>query len=106
MSDVKVTDSCGYDDERFDESPLAKQTAELLGRENNRCRITPEMYFDIVPWVMENMEQPLADTSAIVLLSGAELPRSIRKSVIPERVRMNFSADTICIVMRRDTAII
>lgn len=70
MSDVKVTDSCGYDDERFDESPLAKQTAELLGRENNRCRITPEMYFDIVPWVMENMEQPLADASAIVFAIG------------------------------------
>ncbi len=72
MSDVKVTDSCGYDDERFDESPLAKKTAELLGRENNRCRITPEMYFDIVPWVMENMEQPLADASAIVFAIGCK----------------------------------
>ncbi|MBR1591405.1 MAG: asparagine synthetase B [Ruminococcus sp.] len=65
MSDVKVTDSCGYDDERFDESPLAKKTAEILGRENNRCLITPEAYFDIVPYVMYNMEQPLADASAI-----------------------------------------
>ena len=42
MSDVKVTDSCGYDDERFDESGLAKQTADILGCENNRCLITPE----------------------------------------------------------------
>lgn len=66
MSNAQVTDSCGYDDERFDESPLAAKTAEILGRENNRCLITPEMYFDIVPWVMENMEQPLADASAIV----------------------------------------
>lgn len=70
MSDVEVTDSCGYDDERFDESPLAKKTADLLGRRNNRCRITPEMYFDIVPYVMENMEQPLADASAIVFAIG------------------------------------
>lgn len=70
MSDVKVTDSCGYDDERFDESPLAKKTAEILGRENNRCRITPEMYFDIVPYVMYNMEQPLGDASAIVFTIG------------------------------------
>ncbi|MDE6849559.1 MAG: asparagine synthetase B [Ruminococcus sp.] len=66
MSDVKVTDSCGYDDERFDESGLAKQTADILGRENNRCLITPEAYFDIVPYVMYNMEQPLGDASAIV----------------------------------------
>jgi asparagine synthase (glutamine-hydrolysing) len=61
-----VTDSCGYDEERFDESGLAKQTADILGRKNNRCKITPEQYFDIVPYVMYNMEQPLGDASAIV----------------------------------------
>ena len=66
LSDAEVTDSCGYDDERFDESGLAKQTADLLGRKNNRCKITPEQYFDIVPYVMYNMEQPLGDASAIV----------------------------------------
>ena len=65
MSDVNVTDSCGYDDERFDESGLAKKTADILGRENNRCLITPEDYFNIVPYVMYNMEQPLGDASAI-----------------------------------------
>lgn len=65
MSDVKVTDSCGYDDERFDESVLAKKIADILKRENNRCLITPEDYFDIVPYVMYNMEQPLGDASAI-----------------------------------------
>ena len=66
MSDAQVTDSCGYDDERFDESGLAKKTADILGRKNNRCKITPEQYFDIVPYVMYNMEQPLGDASAIV----------------------------------------
>lgn len=65
VSDVKMTDSCGYEEERFDESGLAKQTADLLQRENSRCLITPEMYFDIVPYVMYEMEQPLADASAI-----------------------------------------
>ncbi len=65
MSDVQLSDSCGYDEERFDESGLAKQTADLLGRENRRCLVTPEEYFGIVPWVMEHMEQPLADASAI-----------------------------------------
>lgn len=65
MSDAKTSDSCGYDDERFDESGLAAETAKLLECENNRCLITPEQYFDIVPYVMYNMEQPLGDASAI-----------------------------------------
>lgn len=65
MSDVKYTNSCGYDDERFDEAFLAKKTADILGRENTKCLVTPEDYFDIVPYVMYNMEQPLGDASAI-----------------------------------------
>lgn len=65
MSDVETTDSCGYEEERFDESGLAKQTADILGRKNLRCLITPEEYFGIVPYVMYNMEQPLGDASAI-----------------------------------------
>ena len=65
MSDVQMTDSCGYDEPRFDESGLAKQTADILGRKNSRCLITPEEYFEIVPYVMYNMEQPLGDASAI-----------------------------------------
>ena len=66
MSDAEMSDSCGYEEERFDESILAAKTAEILGRGNHRCVVTPEQYFDIVPWVMENMEQPLGDASAIV----------------------------------------
>ncbi len=65
MSDAEVSNSCGYDDERFNESGMAKQTADLLGRKNNRCVITPEAYFEAVPYVMYNMEQPLGDASAI-----------------------------------------
>ena len=72
MSDVQMTDSCGYEEERFDESKLAAQTAEILGRGNNRCVITPEEYFEIVPWVMENMEQPLGDASAIAFALGCK----------------------------------
>lgn len=70
MTDVKTTGSCGYDDERFDESGLAKQTADILGRENVRCLVTPEDYFATVPFVMKNMEQPLGDASAIVFTIG------------------------------------
>ena len=70
MSDVQMTDSCGYEEERFDESGLARQTADLLGRGNSRCLITPEQYFGIVPYVMYNMEQPLGDASAIAFALG------------------------------------
>lgn len=70
MSDVEMTDSCGYEEERFDESGLAKQTADILKRGNSRCLITPEAYFGIVPYVMYHMEQPLGDASAIAFALG------------------------------------
>ena len=70
MSDAKISASCGYEDERFDESYLAKETSKILNRENMTSIISPEEYFDIVPYVMENMEQPLADASAIVFALG------------------------------------
>ena len=70
MSDAKRADSCGYDEERFDESRIAAVTAKLLGVEHSVAKITPEMFFDIVPYVMFNMEQPLGDASAIVFTLG------------------------------------
>ncbi|MEG0155269.1 MAG: asparagine synthase (glutamine-hydrolyzing) [Lachnospiraceae bacterium] len=70
MSDVKMTDSCGYEEERFDESGLARHTADILGRKNSRRVITPEEYFAAVPYVMYHMEQPLGDASAIVFALG------------------------------------
>jgi asparagine synthase (glutamine-hydrolysing) len=72
MSDIQMTNSCGYEEERFDESGLAKQTADLLGRSSNRCLITPEEYFGIVPYVMYHMEQPLGDASAIAFALGCK----------------------------------
>lgn len=70
MSDAEQADSCGYEEERFDESVLAEKTAQLLGRKFSRSIITPEQFFDIVPYVMYNIEQPLGDASAIVFTLG------------------------------------
>lgn len=70
VSDATACNSCGYDDSRLDESGLARETANILKREFNRCVITPEQYFDIVPYVMYNMEQPLGDASAVVFALG------------------------------------
>lgn len=72
MSDIQMTNSCGYEEERFDESGLAKQTADILGRGCKRCLITPEQYFSIVPYVMYHMEQPLGDASAIAFALGCK----------------------------------
>ena len=71
-SDIKVSASCGYDDKRLDESGLAKETADILGRENRRLLVTPEDYFKAVPFVMYNMEQPLGDASAVAFALGCK----------------------------------
>ena len=71
-SDIQMSNSCGYDDKRLDESGLARETAEILGKENRRCLITPEEYFDAVPYVMYNMEQPLGDASAVAFALGCK----------------------------------
>ena len=65
-------DSCGYDEERFDESRVAAKTAELLNVEHSIAKIQPQDFFDIVPFVMYNMEQPLGDASAIVFTLGCK----------------------------------
>lgn len=70
LSDANACNSCGYEDDALDESKLAQKTAEILGRKFNRCLITPEVYFNIVPYVMYNMEQPLGDASAIAFALG------------------------------------
>ena len=72
MSDAKRADSCGYDEERFDESRVAAKTAELLGVEHSVANIQPEDFFGVVPYVMYNMEQPLGDASAIVFTLGCQ----------------------------------
>ncbi|MBR4888305.1 MAG: asparagine synthetase B [Clostridia bacterium] len=70
MSDAVAANSCGYDDSRLDESGLASETAKILERKFNRCVVTPEDYFAIVPYVMYNMEQPLGDASAVAFALG------------------------------------
>ncbi len=71
-SDIRVSNSCGYDDKRLDESGLARETAHILNRENRRCLVTPEDYFAAVPYVMYNMEQPLGDASAVAFALGCK----------------------------------
>ena len=82
-SEAKCAFAVGYDDERLDESRLAEETAGLLNREFMRKTVTPEEYFAIVPWVMEHMEQPLGDASAIVFALGARAAFEARQHTLP-----------------------
>ena len=72
MGKVDTVNSIGYVDKRFDESYLAEETANILGVKFNRCVIEPDAYFAEVPYVMKNMELPLADASAIVFSIGCK----------------------------------
>ncbi len=85
MSDAPAGNSCGYEEERFDESVLAVETAGLLGREIHRRIVAPEEYFDIVPYVMYHMEQPLGDASAIVFALGCK--------AVAEHTRLCYSGE-------------
>ena len=71
-SDITISNSCGYDDKCLDESGLARETADILGKLNRRCLVTPEDYFAAVPYVMYNMEQPLGDASAVAFALGCK----------------------------------
>ena len=70
MSDAAACNSVGYNDERLDESRIAAKTAEILGRKFNRCLVEPEDYFGAVRYVMENIEVPLGDASAVAFALG------------------------------------
>lgn len=72
MADVECADSCGYEEERFDESKLAEETAKILDTKFSRRVISPEEFFEAVPYVMYHMEQPLGDASAIVFALGCK----------------------------------
>lgn len=72
MADIECADSCGYEEERFDESGLAEETAKLLKKKFRRRVIRPEEFFEAVPYVMYNMEQPLGDASAIAFALGCK----------------------------------
>ena len=72
MSDAPACNSVGYNDERLDESRIAVNTADILGRQFNRCLVEPEDYFGAVRYVMENMEQPLGDASAVAFALGCK----------------------------------
>ena len=69
-SDAKAANTVGYEESGFDESALARQTAEVLGKGFNVKMISPAEYFERIPTVVDKMGQPLADASAVAFSIG------------------------------------
>lgn len=71
-SDAACANTVGYGEAGFDESSLARQTAEALGKEIRVKVITPEEYFERIPEVIDKMGQPLGDASAVAFSLGCK----------------------------------
>ena len=80
-SDAAAANTVGYEEEGFDESALARRTAEILGKGFNVKMISPEEYFERIPTVIDKMGQPLGDASAVAFSLGCQAVREHAKVV-------------------------
>ena len=69
-SDAQSANTVGYEESGFDESGLARHTAEVLGKGFNVKMISPKEYFERIPTVIDKMGQPLGDASAVAFSIG------------------------------------
>ncbi len=59
------TFSIGFSDKRFDESTYAKRMAEFLGTDHHEEHLGPQAALDILPRVLEFLDEPFADASIL-----------------------------------------
>ena len=86
-SDAQGADTVGYAEADYDESVLARHTAEVLGKDFHVKVITPGEYFARIPQVIDKLGQPLGDASAVAFSLGCEAVR--------ERARVVYSGEGI-----------
>lgn len=79
--DAQAANTVGYEESGFDESALARHTAEILGKPFNVRMIGAQEYFDRIPTVMDKMGQPLGDASAVAFSIGCAAVREHAKVV-------------------------
>ncbi len=70
--DAVCANTVGYEESGYDESALARHTAELLGKDFRVKMISPEEYFERIPTVIDKMGQPLGDASAVAFSIGCK----------------------------------
>ncbi len=68
--DAVCANTVGYEESGFDESALARRTAEILGKDFRVKMISPEAYFARIPETIQKMGQPLGDASAVAFSIG------------------------------------
>ena len=73
--DAVCANTVGYSESGFDESSLARRTAEILDKDFRVKTIAPDEYFDRIPLTIEKMGQPLGDASAVAFSLGCEAVR-------------------------------
>ena len=73
--DAACANTIGYDESGYDESALARETAELLHRGFRVKQIGPEEYFDRIPETIAKLGQPLGDASAVAFSLGCKAVR-------------------------------
>lgn len=86
-SDAACANTIGYEESGFDESALARLTAEVLGKDFRVKMINPEEYFDRIPAVIDKMGQPLGDASAVAFSIGC--------TAVREHARVVYSGEGI-----------
>ena len=85
--DAAAANTVGYEDEGFDESALARRTAEVLHKDFRVKMIGPEEYFDRIPTVIDKLGQPLGDASAVAFSLGC--------AAVREHARVVYSGEGI-----------
>ena len=86
-SDAQGANTVGYVESGFDESALARRTAEILGKKFSVKMISPEEYFDRLPVTIDKMGQPLGDASAVAFSIGC--------AAVSEHAKVVYSGEGI-----------
>lgn len=80
-SDAVCANTIGYEESGFDESALARYTAQVLKKDFCVKMIGPDEYFKRIPEVIDKMGQPLGDASAVAFSLGCAAVRQKAKVV-------------------------
>ncbi len=85
--DAVCANTVGYEESGFDESALARHTAEILGKDFRVKMISPEAYFARIPETIDKMGQPLGDASAVAFSIGC--------AAVAEHAKVVYSGEGI-----------
>lgn len=81
-ANVSKTFTVGFSDQKYNEITYAKELAEYIQVENISKVITPEEYWEVLPKVQYQMDEPLADPAAVALYFVCELASKHLKVVL------------------------